>query len=187
MKVGKVAILLGVSVLSVAAFHVFDVNERILQTLAPDEGGLVIQLLLPPDDLYHPLSEQRLDLANGNAIETPPFRHKYLGRYEVALMFEKPLPAIADRWTAMNHAAAIPNLEIELANDGDKILTHSVVTVLPLSGSAGKGLSIYAYSAPEDVALDRDYEWRLVIGETDANVLANYGPAKLVVKKMSDL
>ena len=182
MKAGHVIIIIVVVVLLLPLMSLVIFNSAIMRSDTPGVLKGAVQLLWPPKDLHEPLAIETLAFSAAKAESILVYRHKYNGRHEIALLFEKLDQTLYQKTHQPNWLSSVV-----CSSDGDLVLALESTTASPFLGKMGNGFSVLTYQVPNDVPLDKDLECRFSVSGVDKEFIGKYGPARLYVRKTSDL
>lgn len=171
MKDNKTA---SVTVIAVVLALFIAIGVPALRKTSPVFNGLV-----PPAGLYSPLSVSAMNLAEEGQRYQLRFENKYPGQHWFAIRVNS---------LAALDAANVGDFALRLEVSTDERPIHSELIEGPFERyqSRDNGFALYRYRVPEDLPIREPLTATLTIVQADEKFESAYGPAELVIKKLSD-
>jgi hypothetical protein len=171
-------IIIGILLVLLISLYLF--RGTILRSNSPDALKTLVQLFIPPIDLYQPLVSEGMDISGGFAGKKLSYRHKYMGNHEIGVLLG-------------NFDPELYNLNLKLSanivcdsNEGLHY-TSSIKSGVPFLGKDGSGFGLVTYVVSKDLPLDSEISCIITISGIDADFIRKYGPARIYIKKISDM
>jgi len=141
--------------------------------------GKLSLLIFKPKDLWQPLAQAEL-IADKNIYEFSLI-HKYVGNHSLDIIFAD---EDIDVWQVETKDLLI---NLKILEDGREIFAKKAGYIGCFSGLIGKGLYCIKYSLPEDAPINKRLKMEIEINIDIQSFINQYGHAKIVIKKSSDL
>jgi len=152
----------------------------ILRSNSPEALKTVIQLFMPPIDLYQPLVSEGMDMSDGFVEKRLSYRHNYMGNHEIGVLLG-------------NAGSELYRINIELlasivcaSSEGIRY-TSSMTRGVSFLSKDGGGFGLDTYVVPRDLPLDSEISCTITLSGIDADLIRKYGPARIYIKKTSDM
>lgn len=181
-KITSFSFVAAVSIAIVSILSLWLFNSGILRTNAPAFMKSLTQIFFPPEDLYKALLSESVDVSNIPLENQTTLSHKYHGAYEVGLIF--------NGFSSNNYSGDSlldVTSKIECRVGGEVIYSSSSYEGVPFLGRHGNGFSLLSYEVPENLPLDKSVGCSISILQVDAKVIADYGSAKVVVRRKTSI
>jgi hypothetical protein len=157
-------------------------NSTILRSNSPAVLKTIVQLIAPPDNLYEPLSEEFIDIKRGVSTKRISYDHRYMGSHEIGIYFDNP-----DESLFLKNPELKLSASIECRVGTDIYLSRIVESGSHFIGKRGSGYSLITYKVPQDMPSDKTINCTLALAGLNADFFNKYGPARIYVKKISDV
>lgn len=157
-------------------------NNAILRSNSPAALKTIVQLIVPPEDLYEPLMTGSINIKDDVATKSFSYNHKYMGSHEIVIYFDNP-----DVSLFLNSPELKLIASIECRVGDNLYYSRTVESGSHFIGRRGSGYSLYVYEVPQDLPLDKTINCVLSLSEMDAEFFKKYGPSRVYVKKISDV
>lgn len=164
----------GVVVIAVVLTLFIAVGVPALRKTSP-----VFNILVPPTDLYSPLSASPVSLADEGQRYLRRFENKYPGQYWIAIR--------------VNSLAALDAVDVgdfvlrlDVSTDNRQVFSNRIEGPFERYERADSGFAVYRYRVPEDLPIREPLTATLTIVRADEQFESAYGPSELVIKKLSD-
>lgn len=161
-------------------------NSSILRNdLFPKKLRGLIELFVPPKDLYSRLVEEEIDISTKGAQKSFKFKNKYFRTHSVGLMSRG---FNADWYFRWREDRITPlRLEVSFFVDGKKLLSKVVgEDCSPFIGRKNGGFSLMLYDCPEDLPIDQLITCEVRVIQPDEAMYQTYGPIECYIQKRSD-
>ena len=147
---------------------------------ACDSAEKAKNLFFPPDDLYRPLGEIQMSLADAGSFYSLDIAHEYPGMHGVEIRVLNP-PSVG---RSIDLASEVT---VTVEQDGRVILSKRIKEFdFPFWDREGGGLTVLYYSVPEDLPRRQPLRFLVTVETPDAGFQERYGQAKLCIRKHSD-
>ena len=157
-------------------------NGVILRSNSPAALKTVVQLLVPPKDLYKPLVAKSIDFEEGTTLKIPSYHHEYVGNHELGIFFDNP-----DALTFQTNSKLRLIANLECSVEGKLRYSRIIESGNLFFGSQGSGYGLNTYVVPRDLPLDETISCMLTVSGMDIELIKKYGPIRIYVKKVSDV
>lgn len=156
-------------------FFVVFKGEWVLKSFRPNFISALIYLYNPPDQIFEPLVKVKLDVDKEGVAKTSlSYSNAYYGSYVVMLRFEKNGLISYSEYSSLN----VTSMIICISSSGKE---------LTMSGErASWGYTLSHYTAPDDLPLE-EIHCSIELSNVPGDFFNDYGPAYILVKKISDI
>jgi hypothetical protein len=143
----------------------------------------IVELFFPPDALYTTLAYT--DISQNEEIISLQFRNKYSGNHSIDLILNN--MRTIDFTEMYNYRTDI-KFELKFLI-GETVIHYETIENITRNPFSGKeeGYMLYFYKCPHDLPLNKAIKCEVKIINSDYKFFELYGPAKIRVRKMSDL
>ncbi|MBI4651645.1 hypothetical protein HY745_10250 [Candidatus Desantisbacteria bacterium] len=143
------------------------------------QWGKISLLFFEPKDLWEPLAQASLE--QNKKEYNFVFSHKYVGNHDIEIVLSRPE---IDIWKIEKNGLS---LTVSIYNETNKIFSKTTSYVGAFKGLRGSGLTYLSYSLPEDLPINKELKVKIEITGNIENFINQYGSAKLIIKKSSDI
>ena len=175
---------IGVLLLSFILF--LSANESIMRLSGKGSLRTLTILFNPPKDLYVPLVKEQIDISQkGNEAEFV-FKHKYAGRHNIIIGVEqKQFSLYIEKYGRKTSLVLDVNFYIE--EERVFSLTTYKKNRSVFYGREQDGFGLALYNCPKNLPMDKNIVCKIIVVESDLDLVNICGPVTFYVKKMSDL
>lgn len=142
----------------------------------------LFNFIFSPPDLYMPLGETEISLAQTGHTYTIPFRPIYPGNHTVDVLVQRPTE-ISEPYKGDY------TLLCQFAGSDGRVVQETVIQGggYPFWGaSENSGLTIHWFEVPSDVPRGESFVLNVTVKRPDQNFEKRHGKTRLVVRKRSD-
>lgn len=152
----------------------------ILRSNSPDALKTLVELFIPPSDLFQPLVSQAVDISDGFLEKRFSYHHEYMGNHEIGLFLEN---FDLDLYT---HILKVSARIVCDSREGLRY-TSSTTSGTPFLGKDGSGFGLVTYVVPKDLPLDNEIDCTITLSEIDGDFIKKYGPARIYISRISSI
>ncbi|MBU4488532.1 MAG: hypothetical protein KKI13_05650 [Candidatus Omnitrophica bacterium] len=157
-------------------------NSYILRNSKSEGLRVLVQMLMPPDDLYDYLMYEKIDVTKAGAVREFTFKNKYLGRHSFGIVLDN-----YSQDLYFNKSALKLKMQVSFYIENNLYISHTVESdYYSFTGRHKGGFGFDSYRCPDDLPKDKIITCRIAVITPDKEISDKYGPIMFYVKKMSD-
>jgi hypothetical protein len=141
--------------------------------------GKISLLFSEPDDLWIPLAKAPLKRNIQEYVF--PISHKYVGHYNIEILFSD------ENINVWEIDKSDISISVSFYDSETVLFSKTSSYVGCFNGSQGSGLTFIRYSLPEELPINRKLNAKIEIMGNIDDFMNEYGDAKIIIKKGSDL